>query len=163
MLTLLPDENIIFKTRSHLLVLLAWPVGLAFGWICSLQLTLFLPEEHIGRWILFAGSVFVFVGLMVFLDWWFTRFYLTNLRVMKIRGIIGKSFMAIPLSRIQDISYRFGIIGRIFRFGDLSIESAGTYGKLTFRYIPFPARVRRSIEAEIQKLKKDEPQNPSKT
>ena len=155
-LTLLPQERIMFKTNPHWLVLFAWLALIAVGWLLSLLLI--SAEEALKMaegedWFIFSSFVFGFAGLMVFLDWWFTRFYLTDLRVIKICGIIGKSFIAIPLAKVQDVSYCFGIIGRIFRFGDLVIESAGTYGRMVFRYIPSPKEVQARIWLRIQILK----------
>jgi len=172
-LTLLPKERIILKTNPHWLVLFTLLAMTAVGWLLSILLILELPEEAeaIAKgegWFILSTFAFGFAGLMVFLDWWFTRFYLTNLRVIKVCGIIGKSFMAIPLAKVQDVSYRFGIIGRIFHFGDLVIESAGTYGEMVFRYIASPKEVQARIWARIQTLKlikalKEDEQEKAKT
>ncbi len=62
--------------------------------------------------------------------------------------------MEIGLAQIQDIKVSFGIIGRMFGFGTLEIESAGTFGKIIFRGIPSPRRIKRIINKEIGKLKK---------
>lgn len=40
----------------------------------------------------------------------------------------------------------YGILGRIFGFGHLIIESAGTYGKMVFRGMPRPGRIKWRIE-----------------
>ena len=77
----------------------------------------------------------VFTGFVIFLGWLCTNYYLTNLRLIDERGIIGKRIVSILLKRIQDIKCQFGIWGRIFGFGDLKIESAGTYGKIIFHFI----------------------------
>jgi len=46
--------------------------------------------------------------------------------------------MSIPLKKIQDIKCQLGIWVRIFRFGDIEIESAGTCGKIVFDLVPNP-------------------------
>ena len=43
--------------------------------------------------------------------------------------------MFIWLTHIEDITCKYGILGRIFGFGDLEIKSAGTYGKIIFDFI----------------------------
>jgi len=60
--------------------------------------------------------------------------------------------MSILLKRIQDIKCQFGIWGRIFGFGDLEIESAGTYGKITFHLSPHLKNLKKKI---IQAIKND--------
>jgi hypothetical protein len=60
--------------------------------------------------------------------------------------------MAIWLKNVEDITCSFGILGRIFGFGDLEIESAGTYGKMTFEGLPKPKRIKWRIEIEKHRL-----------
>ena len=60
--------------------------------------------------------------------------------------------MSIGLDRIEDITCDYGIWGRIFGFGDLIIESAGTYGKMTFKGMPSPKKIKWRVENEISKF-----------
>jgi uncharacterized membrane protein YdbT with pleckstrin-like domain len=87
--------------------------------------------------------------LAILLHWICTRYYLTNLRLVEERGIIGKRIMSIWLVRVQDVTCKFGILGRVFGFGDIEIESAGTYGKIVFGCLPAPQRLREQIEQAI--------------
>jgi uncharacterized membrane protein YdbT with pleckstrin-like domain len=57
--------------------------------------------------------------------------------------------MFIPLDRIQDITCKFGILGKIFGFGNLEIESAGTYGKIVFNFIANPQKRKEEINKAI--------------
>jgi len=86
---------------------------------------------------------------VIFLDWICINYYLTNLRLIEERGIIGKRIMSIPLDKVQDVTCKFGILGRIFGFGDIEIQSAGTYGKIIFGFLPSPRRLREEIERAI--------------
>jgi len=152
MLILLPNEKIILKKHPHIVILL-FPLGLIIlSWLGLILFSeLFL--EAVERRILISlfSFAFSFVSLIIFLDWWYTRFYLTNLRVAKVRGIIGKTYYTIRLLNIEDISYSFGLIGWLFNFATLVIESAGTYGKITFKYLPSPKKVQLEIEKQIGK------------
>jgi len=56
--------------------------------------------------------------------------------------------MAIRLKDIEDIICSYGIWGRIFSFGNLIIESAGTYGKMVFEGMPWPKKIKWRIENE---------------
>ena len=86
---------------------------------------------------------------VIFLDWICTKYYLTNLRLVEERGIIGKRIMSIRLEKVQDVICKFGILGRIFDFGDIEIESAGTYGKIIFGFLPSPRKLQKEIEGAI--------------
>jgi len=45
------------------------------------------------------------------------------------------------LNDIEDITCSYGIWGRIFGFGDLIIESAGTYGNMISKIMPSPKNI----------------------
>ena len=95
---------------------------------------------------------FLLLILVLFLEWINNRLILTNLRVTRQRGIIGKTIMEIGLDRIQDVKVSFGIIGRIFGFGTFEIESAGTFGKIIFKGIPSPKKIKFLVEKGIENL-----------
>lgn len=94
-------------------------------------------------------GAWTFVIIVVFLDWICTRYYLTNLRLIEERGIIGKRIMSIWLDKAQDVICKFSILGRIFGFVDIEIESAGTYGKIVFGFLPSPRKLWEKIEKAI--------------
>ena len=152
---LLPDEKIIFKTNPHWLfivipviaIFLFWIVYLLF--VCSFIGNVLL-DELVNFCILISSLTSVFLIVFFYLDWKFNRLYLTNLRLIKGRGIIGKRFMSIRLDNIEDIICDFGIWGRIFGFGNLIIESAGTYGKMAFNGTPKPRKIKWMIEKEMR-------------
>jgi hypothetical protein len=45
----------------------------------------------------------------------------------------------------------YGIWGRLFNFGNILIESAGTYGQIVYRGVPEPEKKKWLIESEIMK------------
>jgi uncharacterized membrane protein YdbT with pleckstrin-like domain len=154
---LLPDEKIIFKANPHWLYLVI-PILAAFiffliyfFFICPFLGTLDSANLESLCSIL-AVFLFFFLALVFYLDWKFNRLYLTNLRLIKERGIIGKRFMAIGLDKIQDITCNYGILGRIFGFGNLIIESAGTEGKMTFEGLRGPKKIKWEIEKQRRAL-----------
>ena len=151
------EEKIIFKTNPHRL-LLVFPevLGVLLG-VFSLRYLppFFLKMGYFSPWILviFEG-VLVFLMIVIFLEWICTKYYLTNLKLVEKRGVIGKRIVNIPLDKIQDVKCEFGIIGRIFGFGDLEIESAGTLGKIIFHFIPSPEKFQEKIQKTVLKSKK---------
>jgi uncharacterized membrane protein YdbT with pleckstrin-like domain len=148
----LPEERIIFKTHPHWLFIVVPEVTLAiFGILVINYLPFFLIDQIIllqGVLALF-GAAWSFVMIVIFLDWICTNYYLTNLRLIEERGIIGKRIMSIGLGKVQDVTCKFGILGRIFGFGDIEIQSAGTYGKIVFGFLPSPRKLQEKIEEAI--------------
>ena len=106
---------------------------------------------HGVEWFCYFLSVFLLLFFLVvmYLDWKFNRLYLTNLRLIKERGIIGKRFLAIRLKKIEDITCEFGILGKLLGFGKLIIESAGTEGKMVFEGLAHPQQIKGMIENEF--------------
>ena len=151
---LLLNEKLIYKTNPHWLFIVIPIFGIFIFWlvyllfICSFIGGVLLIEL-VNFCISFTSFASAFLVLVLYLDWRFNRFYLTNLRLIKERGIIGKSFMTINLENIENITCNFGIWGRIFRFGDLIIESAGIHGKMVFEKLPRPMRIKWRIEKKL--------------
>ena len=149
---LLPEERIIFKTNPHWLFVVVPEVALAVLGILILKYLPFLVPEQIPgsrRLLELFRAAWSFVMIVVFLHWICIKYYLTNLRLVEERGIIGKRIMSIWLDKVQDVTCKFGILGRIFGFGDIEIESAGTRGKIVFGFLPTPQKQREKLERAI--------------
>ncbi len=152
---LIPEEKIILKANPHWLFL-AIPMIEAFAFFL---LYAFIACPFLGivlhglEWFCYFTSVFLLLFLLVvmYLDWKFNCLYLTNLRLIKERGIIGKRFLAIRLKKIEDITCDFGILGRLFGYGQLIIESAGIEGMMVFQGIRKPGKIKLEIEAEASR------------
>jgi len=154
---ILPDEKVIFRTHPHWLIFAGPEVCVGILTFLLIKYPPFLlegidPNLVLRIWLVLGGAL-AFAGLVIFLGWLCTNYYLTNLRLIDERGIIGKRIMSLPLKRIQDVKCQFGIWGRIFGFGDLEIESAGTYGKITFHFIPSPRKFKEKIIEAIKNYK----------
>jgi len=129
-------------------------IALAVTGILILNYLLYpLPEQFpffYYRWLLVLFEIALgFTMIVIFLHWLCIKYYLTNLRLIEERGIVGKRIMNIWLDKVQDLTCKFGILGRIFGFGDIEIESAGTYGKIVFGFLPATRKLRQEIERAI--------------
>jgi uncharacterized membrane protein YdbT with pleckstrin-like domain len=150
---LLPEEKIVHRANPHWLFL-ALPM---LGIVIALFFYLLFGCAFFGLFDMNLVSVchivslltLLFLAVVFYLDWKFNRLYLTSHRLIKERGIIGKRFMAIRLRDIENITCRYGIWGRIFGFGDLIIESAGTYGEMKFEGVPRPRTLKWMIERQM--------------
>ena len=147
---LLPNEQIVFQANPHWLFLLdaVAPIFIFFFlyyfFACPFLGFMAHALEH--YCYVTALLILIFVSLVFYLDWKFNRLYLTNYRLIRERGIIGKRYMSVRLTNIEDMTCTFGILGRIFGYGDMTIESAGTQGLMVFKGIPKPRRMKLLIE-----------------
>jgi len=149
---ILPKEMIIFKTHPHWLFVVVPEVALVVLGILVFKYLPFLLSGQVALERLamaLFGAAWSFVITVLFLHWICINYYLTNLRLIEERGIIGKRIMSIWLDKVQDVTCKFGILGRIFRFGDIEIQSAGTSGKIVFNFLPSPRKIQKQVERAI--------------
>ena len=150
---LFPNEQLIFQTNPSWL-LLAWPISILLS-VWLLYLFFLCPFVTAltfkGFCFILSTMAFPFASYIFYLDWRFNRLYLTNFRLVKERGIIGQRFMSIFLEQVEDITVSYGFWGRNFDFGNIEIESAGTYGQMVFKGAPAPFKKKWLIEEEIIK------------
>ncbi|MCK4351825.1 PH domain-containing protein [candidate division WOR-3 bacterium] len=151
---LLTQEKIIYQTHPHLILIIVPIICIGLIWIFFSYFLCPLFEEYKNLCIKVLAVTFLFVILTFFLDWKNSLYFVTNLRITKQRGIVGKRTMSIWYAQIEDLSCQLSIFGEIIGFGDLIIESAGTYGNIKFKGMPLPRKVKSLIENELIKLRK---------
>lgn len=143
------DESVVLETRQHwfvvvhdvivrvlvllLLAVLIWYVGDA-GWL----------DNTAGDW--FGYALWIgFAGLALWIAWavfgWITeRFYVTTSRVVYAHGILNRNVMTTPLVKIEEMTLRRPLLGRVLGFGRLDVDnSAGGNEPLAgLEYLPKP-------------------------
>lgn len=149
---LISGEEIIFRNRpnfiiSLFLMVLLILVGGALIFILMNygaldKLPFISPMTFI---LIFAGAI-LFVDLAIFLTWLNTEYILTSKRVEWRFGIIGEKTISIVLTNIESISLKQSIVGRIFNYGDITIEPAGISTTINFNGISNPKDKKDQIE-----------------
>jgi uncharacterized membrane protein YdbT with pleckstrin-like domain len=86
------------------------------------------------------GAAIVWFGVP-FLKWRTTTYEMTNRRLRLREGIVTRSGRDFPLNRISDVSFKQGLIDRLFGCGQLIVESPGEQGQLVLTEIPDVRRV----------------------
>ena len=137
---LLTDGEVIIRAfRPHwksLVIPILWTVPAILGAILNASLTPIGAPRNLTYGILGLGWI-VIAGVPL-LRWWFTKFVLTNERLILRKGVIARSGVEIPLEVINDVIFSQTIFERLLGFGDLIIESAGELGQSRFSNIPRP-------------------------
>lgn len=110
------------------------------------------------HWALLLGVVMMFIvspitfgitavaGLYWLLRYFMDSIVLTNQRFVVRVGVISKKNISTPLDKINNISYSQGLLGRMFGFGTIVVQSAATAGASGYSFIANPASVQRAIE-----------------
>ena len=80
-----------------------------------------------------------------FLYWMTTQYVITDHRIIVRTGLISRSGRDMPLSRVNDVSFKKSVLERFLNCGTLMIESAGTQGQLVISSVPDVEDIQREI------------------
>ncbi|WP_075977141.1 PH domain-containing protein [Actinokineospora bangkokensis] len=95
-----------------------------------------------------AAALVVWLFLVPFVRWRTTHFIVTTDRVMARVGVINRTGIDIPLSRISSVRFEHGLIDRIVGCGTLIIESSAQE-PLEFYDIPSVEKVHTLLYREV--------------
>lgn len=78
----------------------------------------------------------------VYLHWLRLLYVLTDEEIYVKRGLVSRDVTQIRLDRVQNTTFEQSMVERVFRYGDVSIYTAGTStDDVCFRDVPNPQRV----------------------
>ena len=99
------------------------------------------------RWGVVIAAVVLLLWLCIprIVSWATSHFVVTSDRVIHRSGWFAKQSMEIPLDNINDVKFHQSVFERMIGGGDLTLESAGTFGQTTFGDVRRPERVQKVI------------------
>lgn len=146
------DEGVVLETRQHwfvvlrqivvrLLILLVvaiaiWYIGEA-GWL----------DNEAGDYVSYAAWIgFAAVAatvLWTLLAWITERFYVTTHKIVYAHGILNRNVTSTALVKIDEMTLRRPLLGRMLGFGQLDVENAsGGHEPLAgLQYLPKPVKL----------------------
>jgi uncharacterized membrane protein YdbT with pleckstrin-like domain len=136
-LRLHPHGKTLVKPAGLLLLIIAAALTLIF--VVPQSSADMLPIRFVVGAAALVGAV-VWFGVP-FLKWRTTTYEMTNRRLRLREGIVTRSGRDFPLNRISDVSFKQGLIDRLFGCGQLIVESPGEQGELVLNEIPEVRRV----------------------
>ncbi len=151
------DEEIILLIRRDLITNVPWIITAILLALLPLVLFflsgLFSPFFQISGPTLVVAILFyylIIIGFIIveFTLWYFNVGLITNKRVvdLDVSGILFKHVSETKLDLIEDVSYtQVGSIRSIFNYGDVHIQTAGSFANFEFDRAPEPARIVRII------------------
>jgi membrane protein YdbS with pleckstrin-like domain len=148
-------EQVVIHKHPHwkmlLLPYLALIVTLGVGiWLFILVQDASSPWNTIGMIAIGAVGLglVVWLFLVPFVRWRTTHFIVTTDRVMAREGVIKRTGIDIPMSRISSVRFEHGLIDRIVGCGTLIVESS-SQEPLEFDDIPKVEKVHSHIYREV--------------
>jgi uncharacterized membrane protein YdbT with pleckstrin-like domain len=136
--SLIPDEQVAFRTRLHLVIFL--PPILLLG----LSLLLFAYGIALGGEVVLA--VAILWGLVKYVDYASSEFAVTNKRVIIKVGILRRRTVEMLNTKVEAIAVNQGIIGRILGYGNIVVTGTGGTNE-PFNGISSPLEFRRAVQA----------------
>lgn len=146
-------EKIVLLLRQHPLVNIPWMITAMFLCFAPSLLSFFpifdfLPDRFQFIALLFWYLLVSAFVVESFLSWFFNIYILTDERIVDIDfyNLIYKEVSDAKIANIQEVNHSVGgVIGTLFNFGDIRIQTAGAVPTFDFLNVSDPARVVRII------------------
>jgi len=151
-----PDEPVVYATRQHLFAVTVAVLKAIIG----LLIIAFMIwgtrqadwlDNRWGHWvriILDALGVFaVLRGVWNLVAWNIERLVVSTEKVVHVSGVLNRRIRSTPLVKIEAFDVRQSLLGRMFHYGRLEVDSAAEQSGPLYglRFVPHPAEVYRVI------------------
>jgi uncharacterized membrane protein YdbT with pleckstrin-like domain len=137
---LLPGENIVALVRPHAIVLLKPILLVVLAAIVCLYLSYYASPWFL---LVLLAPLAYLVGKIAARN--SKEYIVTDHRVVRQEGVFSKSSFDASLDKINNVFHEQSLLGRIFRFGTVGLETASEQGTTVFRLIPDPVRFKNSV------------------
>lgn len=147
-------ETILLLLRAHPVTNLPWIVLAIFVFLIPflipkvaslMQFNLFvIPGNYLIAGLIINYLLVLIIVFEGFLEWYFNATLITNEKIidMDFEYLLYKAVDLAPLSKIEETdSITTGIIGTIFNFGNVKVQTAGATVAIEMKNIPHPSRV----------------------
>jgi len=111
-----------------------------------------IPLFSLRSWGLASFLTSLFVGLLfgarLFMEYYWNAFIITTRRVIDVdqRGFFHRTVSEAPYEKVQDVSFTIeGVLGTIFRFGTIVVQTAGTHVNLELTHVRHPQGIHHLI------------------
>ena len=79
----------------------------------------------------------------------------TNLRIIDEQGLFSITAKESPLEKINNVTYHQSLTGRMFKFGDIEIQTAAEMGATTYYKIARPNQLKDAITTAQEEYKQN--------
>lgn len=140
---LMPDEQVIYRTRLHWLIFVIPCIILIIGIILSI-----LSLSYSVSTILILGLIIIAIGLIYllisYINYITSEFGVTNKRVIFKKGILRRQTLDVILPKVESIEINQGLFSRIIDKGSLIVRGSGVILQ-QFSNVNHPLRFRENI------------------
>jgi membrane protein YdbS with pleckstrin-like domain len=137
------DEKILLVTYKSWTVLIM-PVLIALLGIVAAILIVLKADSPWGWLVAVAGILYY---LLKYYSWKVNVWVVTNFRVIDENGLLSHYAKESPLDKINNVSYDQTVMGRLFNFGHVEIQTAAEVGATDYYNVQHPKRLKDTITA----------------
>jgi uncharacterized membrane protein YdbT with pleckstrin-like domain len=158
MMELQAEERILEVERRHwftmFLEVVKFGLGIAVAFSLPVIVRLTTPDFFLAyQDFFFLGSALLAELCWIFLfiqvaDYYLDVWIITNQRLIliELQGLFNRTLTSVDFKNIQDVSsHLVGLIPMILKYGDVTIQSAGTRGEFVFKQVPDPEAAKERI------------------
>ena len=136
-----PKEKVILTLRKHWFTLLTPMLWCIFFLIISIL-------SYQSEYVLFA-----LIGTVLTILWFIYKVYdrktniwvVTNLRIIDEYGVFSVNSKESPLDKINNVSYHQPLLGRVFGYGEVQIQTAAEMGSTVHAMVEKPRLLKDTI------------------
>lgn len=137
------DEQILFETHKHWFFLII-PSLITIALIV-LSFYTYFKVESANDLYLAVPVLAIFYFAFRYFSWKNDLWAVTNYRVIDESGVFSVSSKESPIDKINNVSYHQSIIGRIFGYGDVQIQTAAELGETSYTSISNPKKLKEAL------------------
>ncbi len=138
---LLPGEKLIMLAHQHYMVLLRAILINVAALVVLVGLSMVLKQPLVLLFYLFPLALLLW-EILVRQN---REYILTDHRVVKQEGVFAISSFDASLDKINNVFHEQSLLGRIFKYGDVGLETASEQGTTVFYQIPDPVAFKNCI------------------
>jgi uncharacterized membrane protein YdbT with pleckstrin-like domain len=147
------NESVVLATTLHWYFLLV--PFLMVGAIMILAILFYIKWNY--PYEILLAVLLIGAGYMTFKIYARSRdiFVLTNLRLIDETGVFSMAVKENQLDKINNVSYRQSLMGRIFGFGDVEIQTAAERGAIVYNGLKNPKEFCDALTTAQENYKQD--------
>jgi hypothetical protein len=160
---LMPTENVVLSVRMHPVAVIRPITVIGLNLFAAFIATDIVSSDlsWIVRFIWAVWGVVFLWQAWRLLTWWRRYFVVTENRLMLITDLLVVDVGMMPLAKVTDMRFHQTTFGRMFRYGEFIVESAGQDQALSrVQPVPYPTDVYQRILSLIFPPKSGPPPLP---
>jgi uncharacterized membrane protein YdbT with pleckstrin-like domain len=142
------DEKLLIIIRQHWIKLVL-PI---FAWLLLATILLLLMTNYSIAFIIIL--VTAIYPLIEYINWKYNLWGVTNMRVVDESGFFTRYSKESPLDKINNVEYDQPLMGRIFGYGNVDIQTAAEMGETKYTLIHHPKLLKDTITHAQEEYKK---------